>query len=208
MSQPKRDHGLSDLLTLPLDPLHAGRLAALETAVVGTPPWRGFKLSEARAILALDQIAPRMSILALDIATLFLAALRIVTPVPCRPPGSADVVVASEVDLVVTYPEVLLRQPIPGDVLVRILRPPHVHHPNVSPRADQRLCLGPSIPRGFPVREAILLSYAALSLQSIGLDEADPAGVLNLEATRFWQSNRCRIPLSREAFLDPPGGGA
>jgi hypothetical protein len=63
------------------------------------------------------------------------------------------------------------------------------------------LCLGVNVPRCFPLRECVLASYAALTLQSIMVDERDPAGVMNKEAALWWQSNLHRIPLSTVPFL-------
>ncbi len=83
--------------------------------------------------------------------------------------------------------------------------------PNVSsheavPGEPQALCLGANIPRGLPLREAVLASYAAFTLQAITLDAADPAGVMNPAAAEHWQINSQQIPLSREAFLSPLAG--
>ena len=66
--------------------------------------------------------------------------------------------------------------------MVQVLEPRHVHHPNVGtdeafghsgpgPFASQPLCLGIRIPRGLPLREALLMSYAALTLQSVQVDD-------------------------------------
>ena len=65
----------------------------------------------------------------------------------------------------------------------------------------QRLCLGARIPRGLPLREVLLMSHAALTLQSIQVDERDAAGVLNFPAAKFWQQRPERMPLSRVPFL-------
>ena len=46
-----------------------------------------------------------------------------------------------------------------------------------------------------------LLAYLALSMQSVQVNEFDPAGVMNLAAARYWQANLHRAPLSREPFL-------
>jgi hypothetical protein len=59
------------------------------------------------------------------------------------------------------------------------------------------------VPRGYPLREAVLASYAALTLQSVMVDELDPVGVMNRQAARWWQANAGRIPLTTTPFLAP-----
>jgi hypothetical protein len=41
-------------------------------------------------------------------------------------------------------------------------------------------------------------------MQTVMVDEADPAGVMNGEAALWWQQNMELAPLSRARFLDPP----
>jgi hypothetical protein len=53
----------------------------------------------------------------------------------------------------------------------------------------------------------VLASYAALTLQSVMVDERDPAGVMNSEAARWWQANAGRIPLTTTPFLAPIRAG-
>jgi len=82
------------------------------------------------------------------------------------------------------------------------VQPRNVFHANVATSAgSQRLCLGANVPRGLPLTEALLQTYAALTMQSIAIDERDPAGVMNGDAARWWQANAARIPLINEPFL-------
>jgi hypothetical protein len=203
-----RTFGLSELGEVPLDPAHEGALAALASASRGSPAWCARMRSEGRDLFALSQIAARMNLVALDLRVGLKAIVRLAVQVPCLPPGARDLVVVGEADLVLSYPEDVLRGPLPGYALVQIAAPRHVMHPNVAQvdEGAQPLCLGARIPRGFPVREAVLASYAALTLQAITLDEADPAGVMNPDAVRFWRERSDRIPLSREPFLGAVGG--
>jgi hypothetical protein len=71
----------------------------------------------------------------------------------------------------------------------------------------QPLCLGARLPAGIRVKELVLMAYGALSMQTVMIDELDPAGVLNPVAARWWQANTDRIPLSRAAFLSPEDEG-
>ena len=199
--------GLADLPAVPLPPEQEHALDALASAGQGSPAWRARKRTEGRALLALSRIAERMTLLALDLRVALKAIVRLEVTVPCLPPGADDLVVVGEADLVLNYPEDILRGPLPGYALVQIAAPPHVMHPNVGrvENGGQPLCLGASVPRGYPVREAVLASYAALTLQAITLDEADPAGVMNAKAVQFWRERADRIPLSREPFLGAVG---
>jgi len=197
-------HGLSTLSAVPLSPEREAQLRALAAHCQGSPPWRARKPLEARDLFALEALAPRVNVLALDLATELLAVLRLEQPVPCmRPDG--ELVIATSVEIALRCTEEILRRPLPGHALVQITAPRGVWHPNVSRGLVQRLCLGANVPRGYPLREAVLGAYAALTLQSISLDRADPAGIMNPEALAFWNDHRARIPLSRAAFLDAPG---
>ena len=203
--------GLADLARVELSPLHAQRLHLACAENFGPPEWRARKQIEVRDVLALSQISERLSVLALDARTELMTIVRLRAPVPCLLPGAADIVLADACDLLFRFPEELMHEPIPGYAMVRILKPRHVYLPNVSsqevmPGEPQALCLGANIPRGLPLREAVLASYAAFTLQAITLDEADPAGVMNRAAAEHWQINSQRIPLSREAFLSPLAG--
>jgi hypothetical protein len=201
--------GLSDLDRVEL-PEHAMRaLAAVAADNQGTPVWRARKAAEARSLFAIETIAPwRCRVHALDARTDLLAVVRLSVPVACLPPNArerpdAELVIAKHADLALRYPEELLRNPLPGFAMVQIITPRHVWLPNCGTDATQRLCLGAKLQRGYPLSEALVTSYAALSLAAITLDELDPAGVLNVAAARWWQARMDRIPLTASAFLDP-----
>ena len=196
--------GLSDLDRVPLLPQNQERLQQLRESSLGPPAWCARKPHEMRDLLALEQIADRMTVLAIDGTTELRALVRLRTPVPCMPPGGRDLVVADQVDLALLYPEAILRGPLPGHSMVEIFSPRNVHHPNVAGKGlPQRLCLGVNVPRGYPLREAVLASYAALTMQSVMVDEQDPGGVMNGEAALWWQANQHRIPLTTAPFLAP-----
>lgn len=210
---PARPKGLHDLSSVALESPHAEALTSLEPTLLGPPAWVARKRVELQELLALAQLAPRrVAILGLDASTDIRVMLILRCAVPCLTPGDPDIHVEPEARLVVRYPEAILRGPLPGTSLVQILEPRHIHHPNVGTDetfgpagpgafASQPLCLGSRIPRGLPLREALLMSYAALTLNSVQLDELDAAGVMNLNAARFYQLNPQHIPLSRETFL-------
>mgnify|MGYP001826990628 CR=1 FL=1 len=196
--------GLSDLDRVPLLERNQERFEQLQKTSLGPPPWRARKPQEVRDLLALEQIADRMTVLEIDSTTELNVLVRLLAPVPCMPPGAKDLVVADRVDLAVHYTEEILRSPVAGFSLVEILFPRHVHHPNVAGKGlPQRLWLGVIVPRGYPLREAVLASYAALSMQSVMVDEQDPGGVMTGEAALWWQANQHRIPLTTAPFLAP-----
>jgi hypothetical protein len=196
--------GLSDLDRVALSPRNQERLRKLRETSLGPPPWRARKVPEVRDLLALEQIADRMTVLDIDGTTELRALVRLRAPIPCMPPGGSELEVADQVDIGLFYPEAILRAPLPGFSIVEIISPRNVHHANVAGGGlPQRLCLGVNVPRGYPLREAVLASYAALTMQSVMVDEQDPGGVMNGEAALWWQANQDRIPLTTEPFLAP-----
>ncbi len=204
MTAPAATHetlGLSDLDRVVLRPEIETQLERAAALSQGSPSWRARKRAEARDLLALAEIAPRMTVLALDLATTLLAFIRLRGVAPCLPPAAQELDVAREIHLALRFPPEILTTPLPGHALVQVVKPQHVHHPNVSRGPVQLLCLGASIPIGYPLREAVIGSYAALTLQSIQLDERDHAGVMNPAAARWWQAHAPEIPLSTDRFL-------
>ena len=174
-------YGLADLSSLPLSPEHQRLLETRCQDMLGSPAWRQRKRTEMREFIALVQIAPRLELCLIDMRTDLVTLVRLrETPVPCMAPGASDIHIERSALLVFEWPEEILRQPLPGTRCVRILEPSHVFHTNVAfGERVSPLCLGANIPRGFPFRELVMASYAALTLQSISLDIMDPAGVLN-----------------------------
>ena len=193
--------GLADLAQVKLPPAQEQALVKLRDRALGSGMWRGRMVHEVRELFALEQIAPRMTVLAVEVAGELRAIVRLVGAVPTLPPGAADIVVAHEVHLALRYPEEILRGPLPGAALVQVMAPQHVYHANVGSGPIQPLCLGANIARGFPLREAVLASYAALTLQAVTLDERDTAGVMHRDAALWWQANAARVPLSSAPFL-------
>ncbi|MBW2383607.1 MAG: hypothetical protein JRG92_08225 [Deltaproteobacteria bacterium] len=201
---------LADIPTLPLSPANQEILDSLAEDMLGTAAWRRRKLAEARGLIALSQIAPRLVIRALDLRTDLLAMVDLLdTPVACLTPGANEIHRAHGAQLAIVYPEEILVKPIAGTRSIRVLAPKYPYHSNIGPYPEPvpALCLGASVPRGFPVREMVLSCYAALTLQAVSLDNLDPAGVLNADASRYWQRNAASIPLTTEPFLGTRGPG-
>lgn len=168
----------------------------------GDPPWRARKQAEARDLLRLSQIAPpgRLHVDMLDLGQHLRAVLFMRVPVPCRPGANNQLTVADFAVLGLTYPREVLQKRLPGMAFIQILEPHGVWHANVG-EIGQPLCLGAYLPVGIPVVELVLSAYGALSMQTVMMNEFDPAGVVNRSAAQWWQQNVKRAPLSRTPFL-------
>lgn len=207
--------GLELLDDGPLSPALEARLQRALEGSRGEPPWRTRKAVEVRDLLALEAACPRLEILELDARTELVARLRLHVTVAvlegksyvhrATDPLAAELRLVHDVDLAVTYPPALLRGPIPGYGAVTIEAPRGVWHPNVSIEVDQRLCLGRNLPRAIPMRELVLLSFAALAMQSATLTHGDPAGVMNAAAVTYWSAHQGRLPLTRATLVSPRG---
>ena len=198
---------LNSLAGVALEPNQEAFLDLARATSGGPAVWRERKLAEARELFALGGFSRRITVLGLDLLEDFRAMLVMRVPVPFRRPGAETPTFAAEVLIGLSYRPDNLRLPSPGYVFVQILSPLHVWHAQVAalPAGIQSLCLGPRLPAGIRVRELLLMTYGALSMQSVQLDVADAAGVMNPEAARWWlqPANRQRIPLSREPFVAP-----
>ncbi len=197
-------YGLADLSQVPLLEAQEHALRRMQETSQGSAIWRGRKGVEMREVLGLERITDRMTILGIDATTDLRLIVRLQGPVPCMPPGASELVVENEALLALRYPEEIMTQPLPGYALVGILEPPHVHHPSVGQTDGlQPLCLAAALPRGLPLREAIVSSYAALACQTINVDERSAAGLMNASAGLWFQQNMDKLPLSAVPFLAP-----
>jgi len=196
--------GLSDLAKVQLDERHQGILSYAGNTCGGAAPWRQRKFAEVRDLVALSQISSRLKIQCLDVSVDLRAVVEMRVTVPCLRGPDAPLEIASLAVLGVIYRQDVLVTPQPGFSFVQILAPGPVWHANVSHDQNQVLCLGSSLPVGVPLKEIILMTYGALTMQTVQLDVGDSAGVLNPSAADWWQHNTKKIPLSREPFLSKP----
>lgn len=199
---PARRGRLRDLGKVVLNPRHQAMLDFAVKHCGGDAAWRGRKRVEAQEILALSQLAPpgRLTVQFIDLREVLRALLITRVPVPCHPDANNELRVADHAVLGFTYPPEAVRMPLPGPAFFQILEPQGVWLPQVDP-AIQRHCVAALVPAGTPCKELILMSYGALCMQSVQVDELDPAGVFHIEAARWWQQNMHRAPLSRTSFL-------
>ncbi|HOX04418.1 MAG TPA: hypothetical protein P5555_19330 [Candidatus Paceibacterota bacterium] len=156
---------------------------------------------ELHDLLGLAQISGRMIVHWADLSAGLRAKVEIEMPVPCMPDPAGPLRVAPRALLGVIYPPEAIFMPQPGYAFIRILSPRPVWLSTVSVDPNQPLCLGAQLPAGIPLSEIVLMTYGALTLQTVQLDRLDPAGVLNAAAADWWQRNVHRIPLTREPFL-------
>ena len=196
--------GLSALEKIQLGPANRQMLDSSNQTCSGPAVWRNRKFAEAHDLLALSEIASRFKIEYLDLRESLRALVVMRVPTPCLPDLDGNLHITPHTRLGLTYSEEALRLPMPGFAFVEILHPLNVWHANVYSEGPQRLCLGAQLPAGIQVKDIILMTYGALSMQTVMIDEWDAAGVLNPDAARWWQQNTHRIPLSKEAFIDNP----
>ena len=205
----KKTGGLRALADVTLTPERERQLDVAAAAGGGSAEWRQRKLAEARDLLALSQLAPpgRLVVEHLDLSAALRALLILAVPVPCRPGGDGPLHVERRAMLGLHYFEEVLWEAQPGYAFVHVLMPAAVWHANVAPiEGGQAVCLGAQLPAGIRVKELVLMTYGALSMQTVMIDPGDPAGVLNIPAARWWQSNLAHVPLTRTPFLGPVDG--
>ncbi len=195
--------GLAELAKVELAEPYAELLADARRGAGGNRTWRERKLAEARSLLALATVAPRMSVKHMSLITDLRSVVHLRLPVPCRI-GGGDLAIAHEALIGVRYPPEALFRALPGTAFVQVLLPVGVFHSNVSEPPVQTVCLGAKLLPGISVTELVMMSYRALSMQEYTLDERDPAGILNVDAARWWQRNTHRIPLTPAPFLADP----
>ena len=120
-----------------------------------------------------------------------------------------ELIIGESARLGLTYWQEALVKRLPGYAFVQVLSPNHVWLPNAAPAdprfpvmlGGQAVCLGAKLPASIPVKELILMTYGALTLQSVQMDAFDAAGIMNGPSAEWWMQNKERIPLTRESFL-------
>jgi hypothetical protein len=198
--------GLSALEKVQLNHANRQMLKSSLSSCAGPAVWRNRKSAEAHDLLALSELAGRLKVEYLDLQESLRALVVMRVPTPCLPDSEGRLRIVPQTRLGINYPEEALRLPLPGFALVEIIHPLQVWHANVSPQGPQMLCLGAQLPAGIQLKDIILMTYGAISMQTVMIDEMDFAGVLNPDAARWWQQNIHRLPLSKEAFMDNPKG--
>jgi len=200
--------GLDELDKVELPDTYLAMLEDAMTRCGGNPSWRNNKKNNARDLLAMATISGRMVVRELDLAEALRALIFIEAPIPCVPDAQDQLQIAPGALLGLMYVEDALVLPQPGYSFVQVVLPNGVWHANVEAVEKghgQPLCLGTKLPSAIPVSEIIIMTYGALIMKAVNIDERDYAGVLNPDAARWWQQNRHLIPLSDEPFVRPIG---
>src|SRR5687767_15110557 len=151
--------GLTALPDVQLDARHEELLKSAAAVAGGPPPWRNRKKAEARDLLALSQIGPRLVVQQLDLCEALRALLFLRVPVPLRPGERGEFFTANYAVLGLSYPQEALSKQLPGYAFLEILAPENVWHANVATFPAQRLCLGAQLPAGIRVKELVLMAY-------------------------------------------------
>ena len=201
-----RPPGLGSLDQIALTPDNEHLLAVAGASMQGDDTWRARKLSEARKLLSLAQLAgsERMQVRELDLEQDLRAEVWFDVPVAMTPDTTGALRVEQGAVVGITYPRVILTGPLPGYALTTLMEPKTgAFYPNVGPSNGQRMCLGAQLPMGIPVIELAMGAWSLLAMQTIMADAADSAGVMFMRAADFWLANRDLMPLTREPFLRP-----
>jgi hypothetical protein len=197
----RQPFGLSDLAKVQLDATQTEILERAIKSSSGPPAIRARKRAEAHDLLAMSQLASRLNVVELDLSCSLRAAIHLRGPVPCRPTSDGPLKIEDATILGLNYRHESFAKPTPGWGFFQLLMPRRCWHANVSSDAVQALCLGLQLPAGVRVRDLVLMAFGALSMQSVQVDEYDPAGVMNKEAAIWWQANLNLVPLTGDAFI-------
>ncbi len=197
--------GMAALAEVRLSPTFEPMLEHAGATAGGPAHWQLSKLAELHDLFALVEISGRLRIEWFDASADLRVVLAMRSPVPLRgPQPNAPLEIGPFARLGLIYRQEVLVAPQPGYSFVQILAPLGLWHPNVSRDENQVVCLGPHLPVGIPLKKIVLMTYGALTLQTIQFSAADSAGVLTVAAADWWQRNLQRIPLSREPFIFKP----
>ncbi|HEY2952911.1 MAG TPA: hypothetical protein VGK40_10025 [Verrucomicrobiae bacterium] len=195
-------YGLSQLNQIKLPDHDEAFLTSLAARLGGSPRWRAHKQMMTRQMLALAQITDRLKLHWLDVAGDFRVLFDLRVTVPCLPDPHGPLQIASSATIGLTYREEFLAAAQPGYVYISLIRPAAIWLANSATDFGQPLCLGPKLEAGIPVKELIIATYLALSMQSYQFNERDSAGILNGAAATWWQHQKSHpIPLSNEPFV-------
>ena len=198
--------GLGSLDRIALTADNQQMLAVAAASMQGVAPWPDRKLSEARQLLALGQLAgpKRMQVRELDLEQDLRAKVWFDVPVAMTPDSTGALRIEQGAVVGIIYPRVILSMPLPGYALTSLLEPKAgAFYPNLGSSRGQRMCLGAQLPVGIPVVELAIGAWSLLAMQTVMMDAGDSAGVMHMAAAEYWQANRGRIPLTREPFLRP-----
>ncbi len=201
------ERGLAGLDAVPLTPHHRAGINLLGLHCGGSQRLQHRKLTEAARLFALEQVSSRFRIAEMRLTDGLQVRFALDVPVPCMPDQNGRLVVQSPAILAMDYCDEAFDSPQPGTSFIAVLQPRAVHHPNVAVHPLQPLCLGPILPAGIRATELVIMTYQALAMQNLNVDELSAEGVLNDQAAIWWQQNLDKVPLTREPFLSAAAKG-
>jgi hypothetical protein len=170
----------------------------------GARAWRGWKAATARKFVELaDAAAGRMDLLELNLEGDMAIVYAVDMPVP-RWPVDGELRIGDRAVFHLHYEDRWRWESPEGWAPLGLLQPLDPYHPNCRPALRGAICLG-HLPPNVKPKEIALLGYYTLSLQAVLLDETDPNGVMNSQASEFFRNHPEYVPLTEAGLYEPIG---
>jgi hypothetical protein len=167
----------------------------------GSRGWRGWKAASAKKFMELaDAAAGRMEVQSLGLEGDMTIVYGIQMPVP-RWPMDGQLRIGDRALFHLRYEDSWRWESPEGWAPLGLLHPLDPYHPNCKPALRGAICLGDLPPNAKP-REIALLGYYTLSLQAVLLDESDPNGVMNAQASEFFRNHQEYVPLTEAGLYE------
>lgn len=168
----------------------------------GPRDWREWKSSAAKKFVELaDRAATRMTIHDLDLEGDLNFTYAIEMPVP-RWPVDGVLRIGENAVFHLHYEDRWRYESPPGWAPLGLLHPLDPYTPQCRPALRGAICLG-DLPPNVQPREIVLLGYYALTLQAVQLDETDPNGVMNSQASEYFRNHPEYLPLTEAGLFEP-----
>jgi hypothetical protein len=167
----------------------------------GPRGWRGWKQTTAKRFVELaDAAADHMELHQLNLEGDMTLVYAIDMPVP-RWPVAGRLTIGDRAVFHLRYEDCWRWESPPGWAPLGLLQPMDPYHPNCKPSLRGAICLG-ALPPNVKPKEIALLGYYTLTLQAVLLDETDPNGVMNSQASEFFRNHPEYVPLTEAGLLE------
>jgi hypothetical protein len=171
----------------------------------GPRAWRGWKATAAKKFVDLaNQAAERMVLWELKLDGDMSIVYAVDMPVP-RWPVDGQLKVGERAVFHLHYEDRWRWESPEGWAPLGLFQPLDPFHPNCRPALRGAICLG-DLPPNVKPREIALLGYHTVTLQAVLLDETDPNGVMNPEASEFFRNHPEYMPLTEAGLFEPLRG--
>lgn len=168
----------------------------------GPRAWRGWKTTAAKKFVDLaDHAANRLELRQLDLEGDMNIVYIVAMPVP-RWPVDGELRIGDRAVFHLRYEQRWCWESPQGWAPLGLLDPLDPFHPNCRPALRGAICLG-DLPPNVKPKEIALLGYHTLTLQAVLLDESDPNGVMNSQASEFFRSHPQYMPLTEAGLFEP-----